>query len=143
MPTLEGGSNKIRTAILLAAATLAIGSGCASRPPAAPENIIVVNVAGTWRSSDGEAVQLTLAQEGSNVSGTLLTVAGSNNMASEALIVGTVTGKAFHFTQAAGGISIEGQMTVNNDAMTGELRNASASGTPRRVDLRRVDASRK
>jgi len=118
---------------------LIAGSGCASTPPVIQETILFRDLIGTWRSTDGELVELTLTQQGSNISGTLLTVAGNDNLGSEALINGTVNGNIFRFRQAAGGISIEGEMTVNGDEMTGQLRNATVSGTTRYVRLRRVE----
>ena len=129
------------TVFLLAAAVLIAGSGCASRSPVIQETIIFRDLIGTWRSTGGELVELTLTQQGSSISGTLLTVAGNDNLGSEASISGTVNGNMFHFKQAAGGVSIEGEMTVNGNEMTGNLRNATVSGATRFVRLRRVQES--
>src|SRR5262245_3890848 len=83
----------------------------------------LVDVTGTWQSSDYIFIELTLEQRGQKVTGSVLKPKQFSGP-----IEGTVTGDELSF-QRKGGI-FEGRMTVNGDEMSGTLRAIVGSAYP-------------
>ena len=138
------GGTKIIVAILLVAAMLAIGSGCAEKDWI-DRTLVTVDVTGAWYGrppgtgygQSGDFL-LELKQEGSTVQGFLRsgTSQGTSNTGLlSGPITGTVAGDVFRFRNARG--TVEGQLTVSGDEMTGTV---SLVGS-RPLSLRRVDPS--
>jgi hypothetical protein len=125
---------------ILVAATLAIGSGCATPPDWIERTLVTVDVTGTWYGTSpvkGQAgypdLWLELQQEGPKAKGsTRALYLGMGVLAGP--IEGTITGDVFTFRQTNGPVT--GELTVSGDEMTGEILQ------PRRFPfvLRRVGA---
>jgi len=110
----------------LVAALLACGAGCA-KPDWIEQTLVTVDVTGTWRSTEGSLVEFALEQQGLKVTGSMewrrLTGAISG------LIDGTVAGDTFSFRLRNSDMA--GDLKVNGDEMTGEIRGRSNEGVPR------------
>ena len=123
----------------LIAAALAFASGCASTDWI-DRTLVTVDVTGTWSgASEGrvsEEMWFELKQEGSTVKGSLRLFAKTSTGDLSGPIEGTVAGDVFRFRNSRG--SLEGEMTVNGDEMTG-LTSTSYGRQP--TSLRRVDPS--
>jgi len=124
-------------------AVLVCGSGCA-KPDWIEQTLVTVDVTGTWRSTEGGLIELVLEEQGPMVKGTYR-IAFPVGLAtiSSGTIEGTVAGDVFRVSRISGGIygSMQGEMTVNQDEMSGELRGPGFYGGRRQVSLRRVDSS--
>jgi hypothetical protein len=126
---------------ILIAATLLAGSGCA-KTDWIDRTLVTVDVTGSWFGSVvvtsmgiSPDVRFELAQQGSRVTGSLqLRAAGTGDISGP--IEGTVAGDIFSFRNSRG--SVEGEMTVSGDEMTGHM---STSYGNRPLSLRRVDPS--
>ena len=133
---------------LLVAAVLVFGSGCATKQDWIDRTLVTVDVTGTWSGSvtgSGTIVMPGLApvllfeleQQGSTVKG-YMRVGGSSGAASswhrvnQGPVDGTVAGDVFRFRVTNG--SLEGELKVSGDEMTGEV---SLAGN-RTLSLRRV-----
>ena len=119
---------------LLIAATLLFATGCA-KPDWIAQTLVTVDVTGTWRGSTGNGwFQLELEQQGPKVKGSVLgtgvRVVAGNRISGP--IYGTVAGDVFTFRQTDG--TLTGEMTVNGDEMSGQLRVTS----PENILLQRV-----
>ena len=117
-------------------AVLALGSGCA-KPDWIQQTLVTVDVTGTWQSVGGGLIRLELKQQGSRVTGSIEWQGGkSGGGNAEGPIEGTVAGDVFRFTQVSGiQGSVDGEMTVSGDEMSGVVRPQVGRGT---VLLRRV-----
>ena len=128
------------TRVILATA-LALGSGCA-KPDWIQQTLVTVDVTGTWVRSEGALIELTLEQQGTKVTGSMLW-RGGGVTASGALsgaVEGTVAGDVFRFKQTSGtNLAVNGEMTVSGDEMTGYMVSLAAGRTP--TLLRRVNSS--
>jgi hypothetical protein len=130
--------------VLLIAAALLVGSGCAKKDWI-DRTLVTVDVTGTWYGSPPGAgygqpgdFLLELKQEGSVVQGFLRsgTSQGTSNTGPlSGPITGTVAADVFRFRDARG--AVEGELTVSGDEMNGTV---SVAGV-RRLSLRRVDPS--
>ena len=138
---------------VLLLATLNFGSGCA-KSDWIERTLVTVDVTGTWSGTSpggaggtsgsggalaagvGGTLWFELEQQGSTVKGNARYL-GTANLAlpSESSLDGTVAGDVFRFKLRPG--SVEGELTVSGDEMTGEVW----MGTFRRLSLRRVDPS--
>jgi hypothetical protein len=122
-------------AVVLIAATLLVGIGCA-KTDWIDRTLVTVDVSGVWRGamsqlstgSGGEA-RLELQQQGPNVSGQMQIPAGT---IVSGPITGTVAGDVFKFTDARG--TLFGELTVNGDEMTGQYSGPMGA---RPISLRR------
>jgi len=118
----------------LIAAALVFGLGCASTDWI-DRTLVTVDVTGTWSGSAqgiiATEVFLELKQEGSRVTGFVRMLPSRG----AAPIEGTVAGDVFRFRHTTG--SLEGEVTVSGDEMTGRV-SYFGSGT---FSLRRVDSS--
>jgi hypothetical protein len=128
------------TAGVLIVAALAFGSGCA-RTDWIERTLVTVDVTGTWDGNVGggpsRGLRFQLEQEGSTVKGSmdLIGAAGNSRTAvSSRAIDGTVAGDVFRFRQRFG--TVQGEVTVSGDEMTGQVWLA---GALRPISLRRVD----
>ena len=127
---------------LLIAAALAFTSGCA-KTDWIDRTLVTVDVTGTWSGSVGGSqggfmlgdLLLELNQQGSVVKGTLRQMVSGGPVGSQP-IEGTVAGDMFRFRDARG--SMEGELTVSGDEMTGKAATAMGS---RPISLRRVNSS--
>jgi hypothetical protein len=127
------------------AAALAFGSGCA-QTDWIDRTLVTVDVTGTWYGSatagamsspPPSAFLFELEQQGSSVKGFLrLKFSGTIGDLSGP-IEGTVSGDVFRFRNTRG--SVEGELTVGGDEMTGQVTWPVASS--RQITLRRVDSS--
>jgi hypothetical protein len=130
---------KTITGVLLIAAALAFGSGCA-RPDWIERTLVTVDVTGTWegsavRGGQGSFLRFNLEQQGPQVKGFMRNVA-SSICGEVGPIEGTIAGDMFTFKQTNGPAT--GQMTVSGDEMNG----MGSSGCGRfQVSLRRVNTS--
>ena len=130
--------NTIARVILVA--VLACGSGCARRDWV-EQTLVTVDVTGTWRSTTGGLLELTLEQQGSRVRGSMRLIGNPGITNLSGPIDGTVSGDTFSFR----GPSTTGEMTVNGDEMIGAVRGigTAAAGSPSRIPftLQRVNSS--
>jgi hypothetical protein len=134
---------KVMARVLIVAA-LAFGSGCA-RSDWIERTLVTVDVTGTWSASVGGAgganvggtLWFELAQQGATVKGSMEYVGlrGFGLPTTARPIQGTVTGDVFRFRQPDG--TVEGELTVSGDEMTGQVW----VGSLRPISLRRVDPS--
>jgi hypothetical protein len=129
---------------ILIAAALAFASGCA-RTDWIDRTLVTVDVTGTWSGgaqgmsaspSPGDVV-LELNQEGPTVKGSVRSITALAGGSTMGPIVGTVTGDVFRFKQTNG--SLEGELTVNGDEMTGQITRPLTGA--RMFSLRRVEPS--
>ena len=115
---------------------LALGSGCA-KSDWIQDTLITVDVTGTWQSVTGGRLELALKQQGSRVTGFIDWQggkAGGGN--TSGTIEGAVAGDVFRFRQVSGiQGSVDGELTVNGDEMSGVVRPQVGGGT---ILLRRV-----
>ena len=132
---------------ILLAATLAIGSGCATPPDWIERTLVTVDVTGTWYGTSpvkGQAgypdLWLELQQEGPKAKGS--TRANTGGMQRSGPIEGTIAGDVFTFRQTNGPLT--GELTVSGDEMTGEILQPQRfpivlrrAGSPPRPDSRR------
>src|SRR3989442_7500459 len=124
---------------LLLATLLTVSAGCA-QPDWIDRTLVTVDVTGTWEGSaagKGLSLRLELEQEGLTVKG-FVRYRGVNPLPGGRTggpIDGTVAGDVFRFRDSRG--SVEGELTVSGDEMTGLV---SYSGQ-RLLSLRRVDPS--
>jgi hypothetical protein len=104
---------------LLAAAALAVGSGCA-RPDWIEQTLVTVDVSGVWRGTvEGDVwvvptLVFTLEQRGAKVTGNLSV---TSFQWESGPIEGTVSGDIFRFRTMRGQVS--GELKVEGDEMTG------------------------
>jgi len=122
--------------LMLVAAVLALVSGCA-KPDWIEQTVVTVDVTGTWRDQDG-TFDLSLEQHGSKVTGSMVWRASFTSASGTIFgaINGAVTGEVFRFKQTGGvDISVNGELTVTGDQMTGLVRWAAGR---RDVRLQRV-----
>ena len=125
---------------------LACGAGCA-RPDWIEQTLVTVDVTGTWRgaaTSGGSFIsyEFALQQRGPKVDGS---VRGEGRRTSgwgvpgeySGPIDGTVAGDAFSFRQTNG--SLQGEMTVSGDEMTGVV--FSSDFSRHQINLRRATPS--
>ena len=137
----------------LTVTALAFGAGCA-KSDWIERTLVTVDVTGTWSGTSpggaggtsgsggalaagiGGTLWFELEQQGSTVRGNARYV-GTANLAlpSESSLDGTVAGDVFRFKLRSG--SVEGELTLIGDEMTGEVW----MGTFRRLSLRRIDSS--
>jgi hypothetical protein len=137
------------SARLLIAATLIFAAGCAAKQDWIDRTLVTVDVTGTWSGSVTELAVMSahapvllfeLEQQGSTVKG-YMRVGGSAGATSswyrvnQGPVDGTVAGDVFRFRVTNG--SLEGELKVSGDEMTGEV---SLAGN-RPLSLRRVDPS--
>ena len=140
------------SARLLIAATLIFAAGCAAaKQDWIDRTLVTVDVTGTWSGSVagsgtivmpglGPVLLFELEQQGSTVKG-YMRLGGSSGAASswyrvdQGPVDGTVAGDVFRFRVTNG--SLEGELKVSGDEMTGEV---SLAGN-RPLSLRRVDPS--
>jgi len=118
------------------AVLLAAGSGCAQKDWI-DRTLVTVDVTGTWQG--GSAWLLDLKQEGAKVKGWVRTHVGDLRSGQalaveQAPIEGTVAGDVFTFKALQG--TLDGQMTVSADEMTGPV--STTAGGPRVLTLRRT-----
>jgi len=108
---------------MIVVAVLAFGCGCA-RSDWIQSTLVTVDVTGRWLDTGG-VLELTLQQQGSRVKGSMVW-RGSFTTASGTVfgaIEGDVNGDVFRFKQTGGvDIGANGEMTVNGDEMTGNVR---------------------
>jgi len=131
----------MRAAWVVIAAAFVLASGCAQKDWI-DRTLVTADVTGTWLglvegTGAGMAsdFRLELRQEGPAVKGTVQARAtGVGDLSGP--LQGTVGGDMFRFKNTRG--SLEGEVTVDGDEMTGQIR--TAFGT-RAVSLRRVDSS--
>jgi hypothetical protein len=105
---------------------LTVGAGCV-QSDWIDRMLVTVDVTGVWRgtftttgggSSSGE-VELELQQRGAKVTGVMKSSASTPGMPIEGTpIEGTVAGDTFSFHERSG-LSIQGELQVNGDEMTG------------------------
>jgi hypothetical protein len=129
--------------VLLIAATLLVGSGCA-KTDWIDRTLVTVDVTGTWEGFARAQVpsgtfRLELDQQGSVVKGVIQVAGGGAGRfgATPGPIAGTVAGDVFRFKETRG--SVEGEMTVSGDEMTGQM--SWLTGGSRQIFLRRIDPS--
>ena len=126
----------MRAALRVIAAALVLASGCAQKDWI-DRTLVTVDVTGTW--SGGSSFLLDLKQEGAKVKGSVqmhwggLRSGGALAM-EQAPIEGTVAGDVFTFKALQG--TLDGQMTVSADEMTGPV--STTAGGPRVLTLRRT-----
>jgi hypothetical protein len=120
------------TLTLMLAAMVALSSGCAKRDWI-EQTLVTVDVTGTWLRTEGAPLTLTLTQQGTRVTGTILPP-GTSSTGSP--IEGTVAGDVFRFTTVSG-ISLVGEMTVSGDEMSGHVTAVGRGGI---VRLQRISA---
>jgi hypothetical protein len=125
---------------ILLAATLAIGSGCATPPDWIERTLVTVDVTGTWYGASPLQVGTTyptlwleLRQVGPKAQGSARAYLGLSPTLSGP-IEGTITGDVFTFRQTNG--TLKGELTFSGDEMKGEILE------PRRVPivLRRIES---
>src|SRR5215470_3969521 len=106
--------------LMLVAALLACGSGCAKKPDWVQQTLVTVDVTGTWlgscrgRSFSIPTIGMILAQSGSKVTGQGNTP-GSTSVRWGA--EGSINGDVFRFNPQSG----PGEFQVNGDEMSGSL----------------------
>jgi len=131
----QGHRTRMRaiTRVLIAAA-LAFGYGCASSDWI-DRTLVTVDVTGTWYGtfpgSGSSDVLFELRQQGSTVKG-YIRFSGRSSSASGP-IAGTVAGDVFRFKNPRG--SVEGELTVSGDEMTGQASIAGTSSAAATGDL--------
>src|SRR6266511_1530509 len=105
---------------LLLTALLALSAGCA-RTDWIDRTLVTVDVTGSWYgNTPGNAIQLELDQQGSTVKGFIQFPGGIGQPAGRyqpGPIDGTVAGDVFRLKDSRG--SVEGELTVNGDEMSG------------------------
>jgi len=130
--------------VILMAAVLATGSGCA-RPDWIERTLVTVDVTGVWSGVMARGgptsfdITIDLKQEGPKVTGFLKWTGFSYSGFYEDLpgpVEGTVSGDRFEFKRING--SFSGAMTVAGDEMTGQGQMSVGLGS---IFLRRVDSS--
>jgi hypothetical protein len=124
---------------LLSAAVLAVASGCA-KTDWIDRTLVTVDVTGTWHGAVGTGagsreLLLEVDQQGPTVTGFARSIMGGGQRTST--IQGTVTGDVFRLANDRG--SVEGELTVSGDEMTGQMSWPILGNAP--VLLRRVDPS--
>ena len=119
---------------LLIATTLVIGSGCA-KEDWIDRTLVTVDVTGSWNGSMGGMgtaggkppdFLFELEQQGSTVKGVLRLPAGGSSQSvsygfriNRGPLTGTVAGDVFRFRLTNG--SVEGELTVSGDEMSGQV----------------------
>src|SRR5215470_597060 len=152
---MESGSESARrlgmtaklTRWVLVAALLTLGSGCV-KPDWIQQTLVTVDVTGVWTGSTTRGggawtpildLQLELEQHGAKVDGNFqvlnAALAHYVGAARSGPIEGTVAGDMFTFRQKNG--SLNGEMTVSGDEMTGYVNLGSNS----RISFRRVSST--
>jgi len=118
----------------LVALLAVVAAGCAAAREAqqAAENAPPANVAGTWSGTGGTGglsvpITMTLAQTGTNVSGTM-SVAGRPDFSGD--VKGTVQGELLRLSLA---MATVGQLTVKQDTISGQLGGGLGPVTLRRA----------
>lgn len=106
--------------LIVLLAGLSAGCGAAREAQMAAENAPTASVAGTWTGSAGTGgvsapITLTLAQTGTNVSGTI-SVGGRSDLSGP--VKGTVTGQVVKLSLAS--VTL-GQMIAKDGTMSGEI----------------------
>ena len=128
---------------VLIARVLAFGSGCA-QTDWIDRTLVTVDVTGTWSGIGGPSRDLLfeLEQQGSTVKGFMRLPAGGSSLnyssaarVSPGPLDGTVAGDVFRFKLTNS--SLEGELTVSGDEMTGQVSWVGGS----QISLRRVDPS--
>ena len=127
---------RVVTRVLLAAA-LAFGSGCAQKDWI-DRTLVTVDVTGTWYGGvrGGGATSdllFELEQQGATVKGSMRM---TPFWVTPVPIDGTVAGDVFRFRNARS--SVEGEMTVSGDEMSGRI---SGGWGTRQFSVRRADSS--
>ena len=137
--------------VLLATGLVLGGFGCAAKQDWIDRTLVTVDVTGTWSGSVtgsgtivmpglGPVLLFELEQQGATVKG-YMRLGGSSGAASswyrvdQGPVDGTVAGDVFRFRVTNG--SLEGELKVSGDEMTGEV---SLAGN-RPLSLRRIDPS--
>ena len=128
-------------------ATLTFGAGCA-KSDWIERTLVTVDVTGTWIGTGGSGptgtinttlsgtLRFELEQRGSTVKGNARYEGlATRTLPSESSLDGIVAGDVFRFKLRSG--SVEGELTVSGDEMSGEVW----MGTYRKLSLRRVDPS--
>jgi predicted peroxiredoxin len=113
-----------RTARLLIAATLLVGSGCA-KTDWIDRTLVTVDVTGSWSVVEGvgRGTSFELEQQGSTVKGLNAgRESGTNPFSILGPIRGAVAGDVFRFGSTRG--EITGELTVSGDEMTGTMSRA-------------------
>jgi hypothetical protein len=129
--------------ILILMLGLVVSVGCA-KPDWIQQTLVTVDVTGTWRSTEGTLVELVLEQQGPKVKGSYQIAFTTGTITiSSGTIEGTVTGDVFQFRQTSSVTygSVQGEMTVSGDEMSGELRGPGFFHGRRDGSLRRIDSS--
>jgi len=127
----------MRAALGIIAAAFVFASGCAQKDWI-DRTLVTVDVTGSWTDSNN-VFWLDLTQEGAKVKGSVRTLSGglrsgSAHATEQAPIEGTVAGDVFTFNAPEG--TLDGQMTVSADEMTGLV--STTTGGPRVLSLRRT-----
>jgi hypothetical protein len=138
LPQLHRPGDEMRTIVrvLVATALVFSGSGCA-KTDWIDRTLVTVDVTGTWYGGvrGGWAISdlsFELEQQGATVKGSVQWTPGTRGD-----IEGTLAGDVFRFRNARG--SVEGEMTVSGDEMSGRITTSGFGARP--FSLRRVDPS--
>ena len=115
---------------------LVLGSGCVQKDWI-DRTLVTVDVTGSWEMWPDNALWLELKQEGAIVTGSYGWRGWSANQERGGPLEGALSGDTFRFKEAIGA-SLEGEMTVNGDEMSGRLQ--TTRGNLLRT-LRRVSPS--
>jgi hypothetical protein len=110
---------RIVTQALIVAA-LAFGAGCAQKDWI-DRTLVTVDVTGYWVLSPDEVLWFELKQEGAKVTGSYGWTGWYANQERGGPLEGTLNGDALQFKQVGGG-SLEGEMIVNGDEMSGRIQ---------------------
>ena len=131
-------------AAMLMAAALAIGGGCTTSPDWIDRTLVTVDVTGTWQGRAAALIgggsisfELTLKQHGPKVDGSVRQEGRRTSGVPDEYsgpIDGTVAGDVLSFRQKNG--SLQGEMTVSGDEMTGGV--FSNTFSRHEITLRRV-----
>jgi len=123
--------------VLILMVSVVVGVGCA-KPDWIQSTLGTVDVTGTWRSTEGGFIDLSLEleQSGAKVHGSSLRRGFGTNAGA---IEGTVAGDVFQFKQVSGDFPVlRGEMTVSGDEMGGRVFVQAGNGI---LHLRRVNSS--
>jgi len=125
----------MKAALVVIAAALVFASGCVKQQDWIDRTLVTVDVTGTWEGG----LWLDLKQEGAKVKGWVRMHwggmrSGSSLAMEQSPIEGTVAGDVFTFKALQG--TLDGQMTVSADEMTGLV--STTTGGPRVLSLRRT-----